>query len=73
MIFGRKKDEDLDTKDGYSEDDDLEEQPRKIRDLKPENRRARKEPIKPWGKKERLIQGFWHSQPEILNFQKYRV
>ena len=55
MIFGRKKDGDLDTKDGYSEDDDLEEQPRKIRDLKPENRRARKEPIKPWGKKERLI------------------
>lgn len=28
---------------------------RQFRDLKPENRRARKEPQKPWGKKERII------------------
>ena len=28
---------------------------RKFRDLKPENRRDRKEPQKPWGKKERII------------------
>lgn len=49
-LFGRKKDEEY-------EDDELElETPkRKIRDLNPENRRSRKEPIKPWGAKERII------------------
>ena len=50
MIFGRKQDED------FEDDDELEESPkRKFRDLKPENKRTRKEPLKPWGKKERLI------------------
>jgi len=46
--FGKKnKDE---------EEEGGEELARKpIRDLKPENKRARKEPKKPWGKKERLI------------------
>lgn len=49
-LFSRKKEE-------VEEVDELElETPkRKIRDLKPENRRARKEPIKPWGAKERII------------------
>lgn len=47
-LFNRKRDEDFD-------EEEFEERPRKIRDLKPENRKFRKEPIKPWGKKERLI------------------
>jgi len=44
-------------KEEVEEDDELElETPRrKIKDLKPENNRARKEPIQPWGLKERLI------------------
>ena len=40
------------------EDDNGEEkisQKRRIRDLKPENRKRRKEPPKPWGKKERYL------------------
>ena len=45
-LFNRKKEEDL-------EDDEIdEEEPRRIRrqfrDLNPENRRSRKEPLKPW-------------------------
>ena len=55
MIFNRKKEEDI--KD--VEDDDLEEEvplkPRKIRYLNPENKKGRKEPVKPWGAKERLF------------------
>lgn len=49
-LFNRKKDEDY--------DEELEEQEiprRKFRDLNPENRKTRKEPLKPWGMKERLI------------------
>ncbi len=45
-IFGRKKDENYE-----EEDEGLQEL--EVRDLKPENRRRRKEPVKPWGKKER--------------------
>jgi hypothetical protein len=33
----------------------LEESPRKIKDLNPENRKKRIEPPKPWGKFERLV------------------
>lgn len=49
-LFGRKKEE-------IEEVDELElETPkRKIRDLNPENRKARKEPVKPWGARERII------------------
>lgn len=47
-FFSKKKNEVLD-------EETVEENPRKIRDLKPENKRTRKEPIKPWGTKERLI------------------
>jgi len=42
-------------------EDEMEEESKKktrskdLRDLKPENRRKRKEPVKPWGKKERLL------------------
>lgn len=52
-LFGRKKDEDED----YEDEDEFEDEdePRKIRDLKPNNKKKRKEPPKPWGKKERLI------------------
>lgn len=46
-IFGKRKEE--------QEDELLEESPRKIRDLKSENKRTRKEPVKPWGSKERLF------------------
>lgn len=52
-LFGRKKDEDEDYEDDEEFED--EDEPRKIRDLKPVNRKKRKEPPKPWGKKERLI------------------
>lgn len=60
-IFGRDKDED----DDYEDDDELDEKrgdtlqerklKRELRDLKKENRRKRKEPVKLWGKRERLI------------------
>lgn len=46
-LFGKKKLEE--------EFDELEESPRKIRDLKPQNRKKREEPPKPWGKVERYI------------------
>lgn len=53
-LFSRKHDEDLE--DDFIEDED---EPRKIRrqfrDLNPENKKTRKEPLKPWGKKERII------------------
>jgi len=49
-IFGRKKEEEY-----KDEEYEVEASSRKIRDLKPENRRKRKEPPKPWGKKERYI------------------
>lgn len=47
-LFNRKKEE-------VEEEELIEESPRKIRDLKPENKRTRKEPSKPWGVKERLV------------------
>lgn len=56
-LFNRKK---KDT-DFESEDDELEltENPRQIKrhfkDLNPENKKARKEPVQPWGVKERMI------------------
>lgn len=53
LFFGKKKDKE----DDEEEFEDEEETPprRKFRDLNPENRKKRKEPVKPWGKKERLI------------------
>lgn len=44
-IFGKKKDED------YEDDEEFDEL--EVKDLKPENRRRRKEIQKPWGKRER--------------------
>lgn len=68
-LFNRKKEEDeFDTEGGYSEEEGFNEEEelkdrkltRKFRDLKSENRRKRKEPPKPWGKKERiLVLGFF--------------
>jgi len=46
-LFGKRKLEE--------EFDELEESPRKIRDLKPQNRKKREEPPKPWGKFERYV------------------
>ncbi|HCR35904.1 hypothetical protein A2130_00060 [Candidatus Woesebacteria bacterium GWC2_33_12] len=42
-------------KENESFEDEINEEPRKIRDLRPENRRKRTEPVKPWGIKERFV------------------
>lgn len=57
MKVFRNQDEDFEE---VYEDEEIDEIERikarkKFRDLKPENRRRRKEPPKPWGKKERLL------------------
>jgi hypothetical protein len=39
----------------YDNEEEEVKRPLRIRDLKPENKRKRKEPVKPWGKKERII------------------
>jgi hypothetical protein len=57
-LFGRKKEEDeFDEEEGFSEEEELKDRKltRKFRDLNPENKRKRKEPPKPWGKKERIV------------------
>lgn len=58
-LFGRKKDE---YDEEYEDEDELIEEERedrkltrKFKDLNKENRKKRKEPPKPWGKKERLM------------------
>lgn len=56
MIFNRNKENiDDDLLDDKEIDDPKELKPRKIKDLNPENKRARKEVLKPWGAKERLF------------------
>lgn len=65
-LFGRRRDKDEDDdRDDYERDDDeeldlkekLEERrlKRRLKDLKAENKKRRKEPTKPWGKKERMM------------------
>lgn len=62
-LFGRNKEEEYDAKSGYSDEDEFDEEgggeerkfTKKFRDLNPRNRKKRKEPPKPWGKKERII------------------
>ena len=49
-MFGKRRDE-----EEYDEEYEVQTPRRKIRDLKPENRKRRKEPVKPWGKKERYV------------------
>jgi beta-lactamase class A len=59
-LFGRKKEDEYeDEEDGFSEEEESNDRKltRKFKDLKPENRKKRKEPPKPWGKKERIIVG----------------
>lgn len=56
-LFGKNKEE-LDEEEGFiSEEEEYRDRKltRKFKDLTPENKRKRKEPPKPWGKKERLI------------------
>lgn len=52
-IFSRKGEED--EEDEYEEEEERRFARKKIKDLKPENKKKRKEPPKPWGKKERYL------------------
>lgn len=52
-IFGKKK---LDEEEEILEEEKKDKKlSRDLKDLSPENKKKRKEPPKPWGKKERLI------------------
>ncbi len=59
----RKEDEDFDDEDDELEDDAEDEsksrkktfKSKDFKDLNPKDKKARKEPAKPWGKKERLL------------------
>jgi hypothetical protein len=52
-----KNDDDYEDTEEFEEEGgrELERFSRKIKDLRPANKRKRKEPPKPWGKKERLV------------------
>ncbi len=50
-LFGKKKEEDFEDEDELVEEESL--RTRRIKDLKSENKKKRKEPPKPWGKRER--------------------
>ena len=56
-IFGRKSGRDLDEEEALIEDEEREDRKltKKFKDLKRGNRKKRKEPPKPWGKRERMI------------------
>ena len=56
-LFSRKKEEEeeLEVLEDTSDRDELRKVRKQFKDLKAENRKARKEPPKPWGKTERLI------------------
>lgn len=58
-LFGKKKEEEYEDGEELVEEDELADKKltRKFKDLKPENKKKRKEPPKPWGKTERLIVG----------------
>src|ERR1035437_3760355 len=49
-LFGKKKE--VEVEEEFDEETNFTR--RKIRDLNPENKKKRKEPPKPWGKKERV-------------------
>jgi hypothetical protein len=55
-LFGKNKDQDCEDEDEFSEEDERGDRKltKKFRDLNPKNKKKRKEPPKPWGKKERL-------------------
>jgi len=52
----KEKEEEFDDEDELSPEDDLQDRKltRKFKDLNSENKKKRKEPPKPWGKRERL-------------------
>jgi len=50
-LFGRKKE--VEIEEEFDEENSFSR--RKLRDLNPENKKKRKEPPKPWGKRERLL------------------
>jgi len=56
-LFGRKKEEDYEDEDEMIEEEEGRSRKfsRKFRDLKNENKKKRKEPPKPWGKRERIL------------------
>lgn len=56
-LFTKSKSEEFDDEEGFTEKEGLGDRrlTRKFRDLKPENKKRRKEPPKPWGKRERLV------------------
>lgn len=54
VLFGKRQEE-IDEEELDPTSFETSRGKRQFRDLKPENRRARKEPQKPWGKKERVI------------------
>ncbi len=54
-IFGKKKKGEEEPLDEDLEAVEENKVKRKLKDLNPENKKKRKEPPKPWGKKERLI------------------
>lgn len=53
-LFNRKKDEDIEDELEIDEDEPRRIR-RKFKDLNPENKKKRVEPVKPWGTKERLF------------------
>jgi hypothetical protein len=56
-LFGKKEEEEIEDEiDKDIEEDELREKKlvKQLKDLKAENRKKRKEPPKPWGKKERI-------------------
>ncbi len=55
-LFKRKEDEDLEDDEDLIKEEEKENKKfkKKFKDLKPVNKKKRKEPPKPWGKKERL-------------------
>ena len=61
-LFGRGKDEEFEDEDEFDDPSYAEASEgrgrfskRRFRDLNPRNKKKRKEPSKPWGKKERMI------------------
>lgn len=52
-LFGKNKEEEFDEEEGFNEEEDLQDRKltRKFKDLNPENKKRRKEPPKPWGKR----------------------
>lgn len=56
-LFGKNKEEEFDEEEGFNEQEELQDRKltRKFRDLSPENKKKRKEPPKPWSKKERML------------------